>query len=46
VTLENIHTSGHASNADLKRLAAAITPKSLIPVHTFEGDSFSELFGM
>lgn len=44
VTLENIHTSGHASIVDLKRLAAAIAPKSLVPIHTFEGDSFSKLF--
>ncbi len=46
VTLEVIHTSGHASIADLKRLAEAMAPDVLVPVHTFEGDRFSELFGL
>lgn len=41
VPLEVIHTSGHASILDLKRLAAAINPLALIPIHTFAGDDFS-----
>lgn len=45
VPLDVIHTSGHASIADLKRLALAMAPDALVPVHTFEGDHFSELFG-
>lgn len=45
VPLEVIHTSGHASIADLQRLAAAIAPGALVPVHTFEGDRFAGLFG-
>lgn len=44
VELENIHTSGHASIKDLKRLASAIMPNSLVPIHTFQGDRFSEFF--
>ena len=28
-----LHTSGHASPADLSRFAAAIAPKALVPVH-------------
>jgi ribonuclease J len=44
VGLENIHTSGHASIKDLKRLAAALAPKALVPIHTFEGDKFGDLF--
>jgi ribonuclease J len=36
IPFEIIHTSGHASLGDLKRLAAAVAPKRLIPVHTFE----------
>lgn len=44
VELENIHTSGHASIKDLKRLAAAVAPSALVPVHTFEGGRFSDLF--
>ncbi len=45
VPLEVIHTSGHASIADLQRLATAIAPDALIPVHTFGGERFAELFG-
>ncbi len=45
VPLEIIHTSGHASIADLKRLADAMAPGVLVPVHTFEGDRYQELFG-
>jgi ribonuclease J len=44
IELENIHTSGHASIKDLKRLAAAIMPKALVPIHTFQGDRYSEFF--
>lgn len=44
VPLELIHTSGHADIVDLKRLAQAIAPKRLVPIHTFEGDRFAELF--
>lgn len=44
VPLEVIHTSGHASIADLKRLAEAVAPRALVPVHTFEGDRFPEYF--
>ncbi len=45
VPLEAVHTSGHASVVDLQRLAAAIAPDALVPVHTFSGDRFAELFG-
>jgi ribonuclease J len=44
VSLDVIHTSGHASILDLKRLAEAIAPKALVPIHTFEGDRFPEFF--
>jgi len=44
IPFEVIHTSGHASPADLKRLAAAVAPKRLIPIHTFERDRFPALF--
>lgn len=39
-----IHTSGHASVADLQRFAAALAPRKLVPIHTFEGDRYPELF--
>jgi len=44
IPFEVIHTSGHASPRDLKRLAAAVAPKRLIPIHTFERNSFPSLF--
>ncbi len=45
LALEAIHTSGHASIVDLKRLAVALAPDTLVPVHTFEGERYAELFG-
>jgi len=39
-----IHTSGHASIADLKRLATALSSKVLVPIHTFEAERFPVLF--
>ena len=44
IPFEIIHTSGHASVADLKRLAAAVGPKALVPIHTFEAERFPDLF--
>ena len=41
---EVIHTSGHASIADLQRLAEAIEPKQLVPIHSFQPDKFGEFF--
>jgi ribonuclease J len=44
IPFDIVHTSGHASPSDLKRLAAAVAPKRLIPIHTCERDRFPELF--
>jgi ribonuclease J len=44
IRLEVIHTSGHASIADLKRLAGALNPGRLVPIHTFQASRFSEYF--
>ena len=44
IPFESIHTSGHASPGDLKRLASAVAPKRLIPIHTFEREKFPSLF--
>jgi ribonuclease J len=44
IPFEVIHTSGHASPRDLKRLAKAVEPKILIPIHTFERNRFPALF--
>ena len=45
VSLGVVHTSGHASVVDLKRLAEAMAPNVIVPVHTFEGDQYRALFG-
>lgn len=39
-----IHTSGHASVADLQRFAAALAPRQLVPIHSFEPSRFAEFF--
>jgi mRNA degradation ribonuclease J1/J2 len=41
---ENIHTSGHATVDDLKRLVEAISPKAVIPIHTQHPDRYAEHF--
>ena len=41
---ESIHTSGHASVADLQRFAAALAPRRLVPIHSFEPGRFAEFF--
>ena len=40
----SIHTSGHASVADLQRFATALAPRSLVPIHSFETGRFAEFF--
>lgn len=45
IPLQYAHTSGHASIGDLKRLADAISPKMLVPIHTFEPARFPDHFG-
>ena len=39
-----IHTSGHASAADLQRFASALAPRMLVPIHSFETARFAEFF--
>lgn len=39
-----IHTSGHASPADLQRFAKAINTKTLVPIHSFVPERFAEIF--
>jgi ribonuclease J len=38
------HTSGHASIPDLQRLATAIGARTVVPIHSFGGPRFAELF--
>lgn len=44
VDLQHIHTSGHATVRDLQRLARALAPRRLVPVHSEAGDRFADLF--
>lgn len=44
IPLEVLHTSGHASPADLKCFVAAMNPDALVPVHTFQPERYAELF--
>ncbi|MEX0988966.1 MAG: MBL fold metallo-hydrolase [Actinomycetota bacterium] len=38
------HTSGHASIHDLQRLAEALAPERVVPIHSFGADRFDDLF--
>jgi ribonuclease J len=42
--MERLHTSGHASIRDLQRLAEAISPKRVVPIHSFESGRYAEFF--
>ena len=44
IPLRTIHTSGHASVADLRRFASALAPRRLVPIHSFETARFGEFF--
>jgi len=44
IPFRSLHTSGHASVVDLKRFAAALGPRALVPIHSFETDRFAEFF--
>ena len=39
-----LHTSGHAKLSDLKRLAKTLSPRVLIPIHSYHGELFSDHF--
>ena len=38
------HSSGHAPVEDLQKMAAALNPRILVPIHTAYGEEFSQLF--
>jgi ribonuclease J len=44
MTLSMIHCSGHATTADLQRLAKAMSGDKLVPIHTEVPERFDELF--
>ena len=39
-----LHTSGHASVTDLELFTAALAPRALVPIHSFETSRFGEFF--
>ena len=40
----SIHTSGHATPDDLIRFVAAINPRKVVPIHSFNPETYSTLF--
>jgi ribonuclease J len=38
------HSSGHAFVPDLRRLVDALAPARVVPIHSFAGDRFTEMF--
>jgi len=44
IAIDHLHTSGHASVGDLKALAEALHAKALVPIHSFTGERYPEIF--
>ncbi len=44
IPLTPIHTSGHASADDLQKMAQALNPKTLVPIHSYATDQFPDYF--
>ncbi|TIC80300.1 MBL fold metallo-hydrolase [Crenobacter intestini] len=44
IGIRHLHTSGHASTADLRRFAAALNPRQLVPIHSFAPDEYPKQF--
>lgn len=40
----SVHTSGHASLVELKRLVNAMNPNKVVPIHSFFPEKFKEVF--
>jgi ribonuclease J len=40
----HIHTSGHASPADLQKFAEALHPRKIVPIHRFMPEKYTALF--
>ena len=41
---KQIHTSGHADKAALKKMVEVLKPKNLVPIHTFEAAKYEKIF--
>lgn len=44
IEMQQIHTSGHASPADLQRFARALNPARLVPIHSFAPEKYPQQF--
>lgn len=44
IKLTEIHTSGHAYVEDLKKLACAMNPRYLVPIHTFYPEQYGRIY--
>ena len=44
IRYEYLHTSGHATLEDLKKLFDAMTPEMVIPIHSFHPEKFKDYF--
>lgn len=44
VAWDTLHTSGHAAVKDLQPFAEALSPRMLVPIHSFETGRFAEFF--
>jgi ribonuclease J len=44
MSLETVHTSGHAEEADLQKLVDSLKPGCLFPIHTFQPKRYQSLF--
>ena len=41
---KHLHTSGHADQETLLRMVEILKPKNIVPIHTFEGDEYKNIF--
>lgn len=44
IALHQVHTSGHASLSELKRIATALAPDVLVPIHSNMPEKYGELY--
>ena len=44
IPISHHHASGHAFVPDLRRLVDALAPERVVPIHSFAGDRYGELF--
>jgi ribonuclease J len=44
ISKQSVHTSGHASPADLKNFVEALAPKKVVPIHSFMPERYADLY--